>query len=82
MTPKVGVVWLHPRRLKRGRSVAQTNADVISEKLTEVFIERVDRDSLADDLSRRETAQIYRELAMAFTERASELEQEADQNDE
>lgn len=56
--------------------------DTISEELESEFTTRVDGESLRLKMSLSETADVYRELASAFCDRATGLDREAEGHDE
>jgi hypothetical protein len=58
------------------------DTDKLSNELEERLTADVDRTTLKAGISLRDTAQIYRELASAFRDRAAGLDQEADANGE
>lgn len=53
-------------------------ADEISENYMQEFVSTLDRITLQEGVSRRDTARIYREIATEFRDRANQLESEAD----
>lgn len=57
-------------------------ADELSEQLSEDVSNQIDRETLREKLSRREAAQICREVASALRERANGLDTEAEADGE